>query len=99
MAANADSIPRYEIPDYVYGDDSAREEGIACADCAHCFQVSDAECTRVIGRMSPYGHWRKCEREVNSHVRHALKCFGVCEVECGLVDLSDEVCEHFQEVE
>lgn len=98
MAISPDSIPRYLIPDFCYDEGMVCKEGITCADCEHCFQVSEAECDRVLGKLSPYGRWHEHEHEVKTNVRRALKCFGVCEVECGLVDLTNEVCEHFGEV-
>lgn len=91
---NADSIPRYKEPtwDELQVDDF--DEVISCEHCGHCMPITEGQCKRVWSRMNPYGHWHKYEREVMNAMRHALKCFGVCEVKGELVDLTDVTCDH-----
>lgn len=73
------------------------DEIITCADCGHCFQLTDPQCKMVAGRMSPYGNWHRHEREVFNAMRHALKCFGICEVKGELVGMDSVPCGHFTE--
>lgn len=72
---------------------------VTCHDCQHCFQLTDVQCKRINSRMNPYGRWHKNEREVFNAMRHALRCFGVCEVRGELVDLSDVPCDHLEAVD
>lgn len=96
--AMADATPRYEQP-MDEPEEFDWDEVITCDQCGHCFQVTDAQCKAVIGHMNPYGRWHKREKEVFNAMRHALKCFGICEVEGELVDLTNAPCDHYTEKE
>ena len=90
---NPDSIPRYEQP--IYEEEPDWDEIITCANCGHCNPVTDSECKMVASHLNPYGKWHEHEREVINAMRHALKCFGKCEVRGDLVELAQVPCDHF----
>lgn len=95
MGVNPDSIPRYEQP--MDEPEPDWDEIVTCAHCGHCFPVTDGECKLVMSHMSPYGSWHRFELEIANAIRHALKCFGKCEVRNDLVELASVPCDHFWE--
>lgn len=80
-------------------DDSWEDEVICCAHCLHCFHMTDNDAKMICARLNPYGRWHKREGEVKAAIRHAVKCFGMCDVKGELVDLSALTCDYFMEVD
>ena len=92
---NPDSIPRYKEPAFDELLDDDFDEVVSCEHCGHCFPITDSQCKLIWSHMNPYGRWHKREGEVRNAMRHALKCFGVCETKGELVELADLPCDHF----